>query len=483
MNVRWKQVGLLVLTVCAVTAQVPVPARELQGVAAPVAYPSCLETVLLEPLNLHRALAAAFRDNPRIVSATGDLAMARGNEESATAAFEPQITASFQGERFLNEAPGNNPVTTVGSTVVGGQQDQYTSYPSVGANWNLYNGGRDLAAYRAAEASARASSADLSTQFNDTFTKVLTAYNDLMKAQARFEQQSNALEIHAAMVARTQLRFEHHHGTLIALDQARIARTETAREASKACRTVLDKSAALAQAIGIRLPSRYALSITAPLPVLPAIDFDQTAIEALIQRDPAVAAARSRVVAARHKFDQAHGALYPTLALVARYDWLGQKPESFSYAWHDTRPNSYFVGLVLQQTLFPVSTYEGGVDAAQGDVVKAQAAYDDAVISAETALRDALNAKQESDADAASGIRSAEEARQALILSKDLYARGQADLDTVDHARLDAGQEEEAAEEARADQVLNDWLAYRALHPNDFAPAILHAARKPADGH
>ena len=437
--------------------------------------PSCLQTVALDPLDLNEALAQAYQHNPSIVAAQGDVEKAKANETIATAAFYPTVNASIAAERYVNEAR-NNPVTTVGSTVIGGQSGMYSNYPSVSTNWNLYNGGRDLAAYRAAQATTRASSSDLDNKFNDTFTSVLAAYNDLMKAQVLFVEQSDAVKVHDAMVLRSRERFQRNNGTLIALNQARIARAQTERESFKTCRDILDKSAALAKAIGVRLPAGHVLTLTEPLPTVPDDAFNELTIETLIQSDPAVNAAKERKEAAMHKIEQAQGAFYPTLAFTARYDWLGQKQEGFGAAWQNTSDNSYRYGLILQQSLFPFAAYKGGVQSAHADLIKADAEYRDTMVSVETHLRTALNAKTEAEDAELSAQHSAEEARQALLLSKALFAGGQADLDTVARAQLDAGQEEEAADEAKAERVLNDWLVYRALHPTEFATMLLKAA-------
>lgn len=436
---------------------------------------SCLAGVTLQPLSLADALGVAFSRNPRLLSAQQDLQKAKAKRTTAIAAFMPSVTASLQNERFVSESPGVNSLTTIGSTVVGGDGDRYTNYPSVGINWNLFNGGKDWAALHAAQAGIRASNADVSNQFNDTASEILTAYNDLLKAQAAFAQQTNANQIRQAMVVRAERRYQGAAGTLITLDQARMAQARAERESFKGCRAVLDKSATLAQAMGVQLAPSHAFAPAGPIPIIQEPTLSETAIEAAVQNDPSVIAAKERKVAAERSLDEARSVLYPTVSFTARYDWLGQARASYSYAWHATSDNSYRYGFELQQALFPFASYAGAAGSARADIAKADAAYQDALLKAETRLREALNAQTEAIDAADSARRSTEDAQYVLRLSQALFEHGNANLDTVDRARLDAGTEAEFAQEAAYDKRLNAWLAYRSLFPDQFAQALIRA--------
>jgi len=435
---------------------------------------SCLGGGVAEPIAVAQALDLVRRQNPRVIGAEQELVKAQAAESGATAAFLPQVTGSLQGEAFHTENPGAT--TSIGSTVVGGVADRYTNYPTVGANWNLYNGGKDLAAYRAAQAGSRASQADLAGQFNDSFSAVLTAYNDLRKAQLALAQQARALARRTMIVERAAQRVEHGAGTGIALDQARIARAQTERERLKACRAVLDKSAALSQAIGVRVTTGHVLAAAGPLPPPPEVPRNDVQIDAAIEADPSVVAAHERVREAKQKVDEARAGIYPTLAFVARYDWLGQNPEDYTHAWRDTSRNSYRYGFVLQQNLFPYAAVQTAIASAEADLTKTQAAYDEAYVAVQTKLRTALNAVSESQGSAESARQSTREAQHVEMLSQALYARGHADLDTVDKAHIDADQEAEVAAEADSDTLLNGWLSERALHPEGFAERLTRAS-------
>lgn len=443
----------------------------------------CGEHPKFVALTLKDALASAYTGQPLVISARQDVEKAKANVLTATTPFLPSAMASLQGEHFVSRIPGGA-VSVIGSSVVGGQGERYSAYPSVGLNWNIFNGGKDIAGYRGAQAGVRASENDLANQLNDTLGSVLTAYNDLMKAQSAVQQQTATIVLLQQTLQRSEQRYRQGRGNLIAVSQARVTLFQNERELFQGCQTLFDKSGALAQAIGIRLPADALLALSDPMPDAAFLQVHADNLDESIQTDPRVQSAKEREDMAQKKLEQARAAFYPTVALFGRYDWLGQSSNSLGDAYQSTGANSYHVGIALQQTLGPLTSEYAAVQSAQADFLKAQAAYQQAVIDVETKLRGALSAKASADLAAGSAEASAGHAAYAVRLSEQLFSKGMSDLDAVAQATLSAEKEKEAAYETALDARLATWLAWRALRPMEFAPALMREshAEQMADG-
>jgi outer membrane protein TolC len=432
----------------------------------------CANASLSRPIALRDVVLTAIGNQPQLLIAQQDIQKARANLLAAVTPFLPSAALSFQDQHFV-PSTATAPVV-VGSTIVGGTRETYTSYGSVSVNWNLFNGGKDIAGYRGAQANIRSSEAARDNQLNDTLKSVLNAYSDLFKAQLTIREQDLILSLLKTIHARALERFQNSAGTTIAIGQARNAVLEADRQTAQACRVIIDKSAMLAEAIGIRLAPRQVFQVSEPILSFAEQINDPLELDSILQSDPAVVAANEAITVAQSKLNQAKTAFGPTLALVARRDFLGQNPNSFSAANNALSSNSYYVGIVLQQPIFGFTTEYANVRSARADLEKARITYAQAVIQSETKLRSALGANTEAEMSATSAQASLKEAANLASLAESLYKAGRTDLDTVNRARIDLEKADWQAQELTSDLNLSRWLATQALYPKDFSGRLMN---------
>lgn len=431
----------------------------------------CQSGAAFQALSLPEAVAVAMSEHPQVLIAQMELRKANAQALAAVAPFLPSASVSMQGERFVSENP-NARTTSVGSTVVGGQQSQYSSYASLNANWNLYNGGRDLAGYRGAQAGVQASENDLLRQTNDTLSAVLTAYNDLFKVQAAYSHQAEIAGLQRGVLQRSEKRYAQGIDNQLDLSRQKLAMEKSKQAIFQVCQALVDKSSALAKSLGVRLAAGQVFRLASPIPDAKQPEVSDDALEVIVQADPGVKAAKERVTVAQQKLQQSRGGFYPTVAMTGRYDWLGQDPSSAGAAINSTSANSYRFGLVLQQPLGPFTAESAAVESAYADLLKADALYRQALIDAETKFRTALNAKKQTELSAKSGQLQAEQARLSFRQTSQLFKDGYADHDAVSQAQISLSKEQEAAEQLQADAKLAGWNAYLALHPDQFASEL-----------
>lgn len=433
--------------------------------------PSCRPGTTFKPLSLAEAVVIAMSEHPQVLIAQLELKKANMQVLTAVTPFLPSASVSMQGERFVTQNP-NAQSTSVGSTVVGGQQDHYSSYASLNANWNLFNGGKDLAGYRSAKAGVQASEHDLVKQTNETLSTVLIAYNDLFKAQTALSHQAETGKLLRGVLQRTEKRYEEGVDNQITLSQEKITFAKNEQGMFQVCQTLFDKSTVLAKSLGLRLPAGHVFRLDASIPDVEHINSDDRDLELLVQDDPGVKAAKGRVTMAQHKLDQTRASFYPTVAMTGRYDWLGQNPNSVDAAVSSTSANSYRFGVVLSQPLGPFTSEYAAVETAHADVLKADALYRQALIDAETKLRTVLNAKTQTELSAKSSQLQTAQTRLTFQQTNQLFKDGYADLDAVSQAQISLSKEQEATDELLADAKLAAWNAYLVLRPNEFAEAL-----------
>lgn len=474
--------------VCVVLFGISVPAFSSDGQTPKMEgdeNPSCRSGTTFKLLSLTEAVAVAISEHPQVLIAQLELKKANTQVLSAVTPFLPSASVSMQGERFVTQNPAAQS-TSVGSSVVGGQRSQYSSYASLNANWNLFNGGKDLAGYRSAKAGVQASAYDLVRQTNETLSTVLIAYNDLFKAQMALLHQIETTKLLRGVLQRTEKRYEEGVDNQIALSQEKVTFAKNEQDMFQVCQALYDKSAVLARSLGLRLPVGHVFRLDAPIPDVEQMNLNDDELELIVQDDPGVKAAKERVTMAQHKLDQTRASFYPTVAMTGRYDWLGQDPNSVDAAVSSTSANSYRFGVVLQQPLGPFTTEYAAVETAHADVLKADTLYRQALIDAETKLRTVLNAKVQTELSAKSSQLLTAQTRLTFQQTKQLFKDGYADIDAVSHAQISLSKEQEATDELLSDAKLAAWNAYLVLRPDEFAAALLeinHTGRMNTDIH
>jgi outer membrane protein TolC len=430
----------------------------------------CSAPGALRTVDLADAVGASLEHEPHLLMAQQDDAASRSDLLASTADFYPSLQLSLGNERYV-PSNGATPVVVVGNSVLGGAQSK-SAYGALSLNWNLMSSGRGVAAYRSAKASLRAADSGLDSQLQDTFTGILQANADLYEAQIATRGQANALGGLKAILARADERYRNGHGTTVAIGQARSAALDAEQSLNRACQALADKSAALAQSIGIRVPANQLLGVTGPLPFPIHESVSETNLDANIEKTPAVQAAKDNVAAARAKLHEAQRAFGPTVSLSVRRDYLGEDPDSFAEANHHIAPSDYRVGLSFAQPLFPFVSEVAQVDKARAQLRRAQAGYDQALLEAQTKIRTALNARREAEMSYRSAISSLAESERVLTLTNSLYHAGRTDLDSVEHAQMDRVKAETDLQTLESKRSFAQWVAVRALEPDTF-PVLL----------
>jgi outer membrane protein TolC len=458
------KLSVLMMVLCVL----PLPARADEGDKL-AGRPVC-STAQAKAIAIADVLEVALESQPQLLIAQEAVEKARANLIAARSPFLPSVTLSLQSERFVPSTI-TQPVQ-IGNTIVGGTNATKTTYGSVGLNWNLYGGGRDAAGYRASQSDLRASQAGLTHQIDDTVAGVLTAYTDIYKAQRDADAQARMLVLQQSIEQRAEQQFKQGTTTTLAIAQAQTSVLETSRALYQACRTVADKSAALAQAVGLHLEFDQLYQIDEPLPE--PIDHSINNLEwaKIVQDDPAVVAAKDSVAAADYKLKQAKAAYGPTVSLEGRKDYLGQDVESWRAANHIT-PNSYRIGLQIQQPILPLTSEYSAVRAAKSDLRKAQASYEQALLDVEAKYHTAFNASREADASLTAAEHSLAQANELLSLTQSLFASGRVDKDKVEQAQIVVAKATSAVSQATSEQRLAHWLIHRVNDPQAFPTRVL----------
>ena len=446
-------------------AEAPQPTQSDPPLAA-----LCADAETPQPLELADAVRQSLFAQPQLIIAQQDLVESRSDIRAAVAPFLPSASLSVLDERY-DPANGGGPVIVIGNNVLGGPQTR-SGFGSLSMTWNIMNSGRDIAGLRSARAAARAASSGLDSQLMDTLSGILQAYADLYEAEVEAASAGNSAEVLKQIYARAQERYQNGNGTTVAIGQARSAELDAEQTFNKACRAISDKSAALAESAGIRLPAQQRLQVTQPLPIPWVASADLGALTDIVENTPSVIEAREKIAAATAKFHQAERAFGPSVTFSARKDYLGQSPDSYGAANHHIGPSDYRIDLGFEQPLFPIATEVAAVDRARAEVRKAQAGYDQARLDVETKLRGALSAQHEASASFFAARTSLGESQQVLELTQSLYHAGRTDLDNVQRAQMDRDKAQADTRTLASKLAFAEWAVARALQPGQFADSL-----------
>jgi outer membrane protein TolC len=273
--------------------------------------------------------------------------------------------------------------------------------------------------------------------------------------------------------ARSEKRYVRGYGTEVAVGQARVAALNAEQTLNDDCRDLADKSAALAEAVGLELSPLHELSVVGPLPP-PLLDvLGRGEAEGLVDSNPAVAEAREEISAAENKLHQAWGEFGPSVSLSVRRDYLGQNTDSFGRANAHIAPADYLIALEFEQPLFPLGSQSADVDKASSELRKAQASYRQARLEVQTKLASALSSRREAERSYLAAENSLTDAEQVWELTEAQYSAGRKDLDSVDHARMDRDAAEAELEKLESARAFAQWQAARALFPRQFPAALM----------
>jgi outer membrane protein TolC len=424
-----------------------------------------------KPLGLPDAVAQALNLQPQLIIAQAEEAASRSDLKAAKSAFLPQVDLSAIEERYV-PSNGSQPVVVIDNTVLGGAQTK-TAYGSLSLQWNVWNSGQDVAAYHGAQADVRAAIYGVDEQLDKTLTDVLQTYADLYTAEITARNDAATAAGLEAIQARSEKRYARGYGTEVAVGQARVAALNAEQTLNQACRDLSDKSAALAEAVGLELAPPHRLGVDG-LPPKPLVDMlGQHTVEDFIESNPAVAEAWQETIAATSKLHRALGEFGPTISLAVRRDYLGQNVDSFGRANRHLAPADYLIALEFEQPLFPLGSQDADLDKARAELRKAEASYRQARLEVQTKLTTALGARRAAERSYSAAETSLTDAEQVLALTRAQYLAGRKDLDSVDHAQMDRDAAETELEKLASERALAQWEAARVLFPRQFPAALM----------
>lgn len=432
-----------------------------------------------EPIALGGALQVAAQSQPQYLMVIQDLEKAKAGVLHAWSAFLPSATATVENDRYKPNDNGG-PVTVVGNSIVGGNGQGYTSYGAVGVNVNLYNGGRDLAAYRGSEALERAGDASVDNILADTLQAVVVAYGDVLKAQLAVDESGRVLASLKAIQGTATERYRDGHGTTIAIGRARSDVLDAERQFYQACHTLRDKSDALVKAMGADVAPGKVLVARESVPEAESNMDSMENVDAAVMMDPAVIAAQAQVQAAYAKVDQARGAFLPVVAAFAKKDFLGQSLSGWGSANGALGAQSYRVGISIQQPLGPFTSEYAELASAKADALRQEAALQQVVVDTRNRLHAAFNSLLESKDAVRAAQGSVEESQKLLSLTQSLYKAGRAPIDSVEQARIDVQKSERLLGEQVTDLRVAGWRVTRSMNAQLFSNRMLDQLHSPA---
>jgi outer membrane protein TolC len=427
------------------------------------------------PLTLAEALDRLSGDSPRLASGAEGVRKAEAGRLGAAANFLPEVDLSLQAVRYSNLAADN--LSLVGSSVVETQGDFYTSYASVSAQLNLFAGGRDLAGYRAATAELEAARAEFDQLRVTETLQALVDYAALRKVQRALASGREGLLLHEEREALTHTGYQE--GSLALTDVGRVRMDLAGLQARLAQRQgeLQRVTSRLAGSLGLELAPDDRLEAVSDLPPPPTLDAER--VRQVVQRNPALVAARARVAAAREAVRAARGSFLPRVSVVASYSWLGQDGESLPQALEATRSNDFTVGLVVQQRLGAFVRETAAFQEAQAALREAEARQRSLQLKLQGLVRESLGNLETAQVEADLARQVEEEAQRLWRLQRAQVRYGHSDAreEKVMAAELAERTLERLARET--DYRLAAWTAYAALEPERFVQELQRRASQP----
>ena len=274
---------------------------------------ACLAAAPAQADTLREALALAYENNPTLEAARANQRVTDENVviERSDALPSANLTGTYT--EFLYDS-GSSPGPS----------------RSLGGNLQLsmpvYSGGGTRNAIRAAETRVLAGRADLRGSESELFTRVVTAYMDVLRGEAIVSLTGNNVNVLGVNVQATSDRFEI--GDLTRTDVAQSeSRLALARGDYRTAQANLITARETYIALVGRAPDN--LQPPPPLPGLP--DSLETAVSEALQNNPDLIAARQRANASDYDIDVAAASRLPQVSVFVGgngTDYLGSVPSS-----------------------------------------------------------------------------------------------------------------------------------------------------------
>ncbi len=412
---------------------------------------------ITKPLSLVDCLNIALQQNAAILKAQNDLRASQGVVIQTRAVALPQVTAGGQYKHTEQSAIESFPAST-------NQFPNQSWNVGVQATEVIYNGGKTIAALRAAGATKKQAVAQFNTTVADALLAVRTAYYDVLLANQQ-------VTVHEASVNLLQKELDdqqnrYNAGTVPKFNVLR-AEVAVANERPNLIRAKNDYRIAknnLSNLLGYNLPrdifEDVPLQLTDTLDDAPyEINLPDAIRQALSQRSE-LEASRENETLQKLSVVNARSGYQPTISAFAGYNWNNSQfvdPNDLGYTLH-----GWNFGGELSWNIFDGLLTHGKVVQAKAQFEKSKTDLADESRQIELQVRTAYSQFIEAKEVLQSQEKVQEEADEAL---REANARQQAGTGT----QLDVLDAETALTQARTTQV-------QALHDYDVARANLQRA-------
>lgn len=396
----------------------------------------------LDDAELDRLIARTLAANHDLKQAEARLRQARAARSQAVGAFFPSLTAST----------GANRQRTADST-----QTLYDA--GFDATWEIDLFGGTRRGLEAADADTATVAAQLENTRISLLAEVAQNYVELRSYQQRLAIARDNLETQSETAQIAEWRLQAGLGGSSDVEQA-----ISSREQTRASLPDLEIGLAAARnrlaVLSGEMPGTHAAALAqaAPLPDVPA-DLATGIPAQVLTRRPDLIAAERKLAAETARTGQKLAARFPSLTLNASFGW--QAYSLAALGGSDTLLRA--LGGTLAATLFDGGRLRAAVDAQQAVQEEALAAYEGSVLTAIEEVENALFAHAAARDRLAARRLAASAARNAALLSRQLYESGLSDFrDVLDTERTRLSAEDNLAL-AEATQLSSLIKLYKAL--------------------
>jgi len=406
---------------------------------------------LTQPLSLMSALNTALQQNPTILKAQNDLEASYGVVVQTRAVALPQVVASGQykdTDRNALESFPNAPSSPDQNWNAGVQVVQ-----------SIYQGGKLMAAVRAAKVTKQQALAQYQATLTDTLLSVRLAYYDILLAAEQITVNETSVNLLQKELDDQQRRFDAGTVPNFNVLRAKVSLANARPPLIQAQNNYRIAKNNLANLLGYNLPrdiwENIPLKLTDTLDAMPYQINLPDALQQALNNRPELVALRKTEELQRLNITDASSGYKPSLSVFAGYNWFNAQFTPPVTLDHDI--NGWNAGAQVSWDIFDGMLTHGKVIQAKALYTKSITAVDEEMRDIELEVRTAYSDFLEAQEVLESQKTVQDEAEESL---REANSRAEAGTGT----QLDVLDAENSLTQARSTQVqaLHDYDAARA---------------------
>ena len=421
---------------------------------------------ITQPLSLVDALNLTLQQNSAIQKARANLQAQRGLVIQTRAVALPTVAATGNATRsdasLIQNFPFNNTSGSGGGGGFGVPRDSWSS--QIQLTQTIYQGGRTLSAFRAAELTKQQALLDYQTAVADTLLATRTAYYDVLVAEQQIIVNEASTNLLTKELEDQQHRYDAGTVPKFNVLQAQVALANALPPLINARNTYRIAKNNLSNLLGYNLPrdvwEDIPLHLTDKLDANPYNIELPAAIAQALERRTELASLRRAEKLQRENIVNAEAGYKPSISAFAGWDW--RSPQFDPDPRKRDEYDGWVIGGQLSWNIFDGMLTRGKVIQAKAQLEHAKADVQDRARQIELEVRTDYSSFLEARETLESQEKVQEEAEEALRLAR---ARAEAGTGT----QLDVLNAETSLTQARTTQV-------QALHDYDVARARLERA-------